>query len=181
MSKQDIRLFDLWNETIGMLTREGLLLCSVNNEGKPNTMTIGWMTAGVVWGKPILEVYVRPSRHTYSYLEQVPEFTVNVLPPEFAEALQFCGTVSGREVDKFAHTGLIAEPARLVKAPIIQQAVVHYECRTLHKGDILSERLSPDILSHYYPQPDYHRVYMGEVLTAYAAEDASARLKRPLI
>lgn len=181
MDKQDIRLFELWDETIGMLTHEGILLCSVSSEGKPNAMTIGWMTAGVAWGKPVLAVCVRPSRHTYTYLEQVPEFTVNVLPPKFAEALQFCGTASGRDVDKFAHTGLTPVSARRVKVPIIQQAVVHYECRIVHKNDILPEQLDPDILRHYYPQPDYHRVYMGEVLAVYADVDARTQLQRPLL
>ncbi len=177
MPKRDIRVFDLWQETVGMLTREGILLCSVNSDGAPNVMTIGWMTAGVVWGKPIVTVYVRPTRFTYTYLEQVPEFTVNVLPPEHAEALQFCGTASGRDVDKLAHTGLTAVPAQRVTAPVIEQAVIHYECRIVHKSDLIEANLAPELQSNY-PHRDLHRVYMGEVLAAYASEDARQRLQR---
>ena len=80
--KQPIKLFELWQETINALTRDGLLLCSVGAKGNPNVMTIGWMTGGEIWSKPIIIVLVRPSRWTYSRLAEVPEFTVNVLPPE---------------------------------------------------------------------------------------------------
>lgn len=179
MEKQDIRLFDLWQETVQMLTHEGILLCSLSKDGKPNVMTIGWMTGGVVWGKPILVVYVRPTRFTFQYLEQVPEFTVNVLPPEYAEALQFCGTASGRDVDKFAQTGLKPVSARKVKVPVIEQGVIHYECRIVHKSDLVPENLATELQS-VYPQKDYHRIYMGEVLAVYASKDASEKLRRPL-
>ena len=181
MSKHAIKLFDLWPETIDALTREGLLLCSVGADGMPNVMTIGWMLGGAVWSKPILTVFVRPSRHSYTRLEGMGEFTVNVLPPERAEAMQYCGAVSGRDADKFARTGLTASPARMVKAPIVGEGLVHYECRVVHRNDVIPERVAPDIIAAAYPHGDFHRVYFGEVLTAYADTDARARLHRLLI
>lgn len=181
MSKQAIKLFDLWPETIGALTREGLLLCSVGADGAPNVMTIGWMLGGAVWGKPILTVLVRPSRHSHTRLEEVGEFTVNVLPPERAEALQYCGTASGRDADKFARAGLTVSPARKVRAPIVGDGLVHYECRVVHRNDVIPEKVAPEIIAAAYPQGDFHRVYFGEVLAAYAEADARERLHRPLI
>ncbi len=178
MRKEPIKLFDLWRETMDAMVRHGLLLCSVDAEGKPNVMTIGWMTGGVVWGKPILCVFVRPSRYTYSRLEQVGEFTVNVLPPTFEEALQVCGTVSGRDVDKFERTGLTPAPAQKVRAPIVEQGVIHYECRVVHKNDVLSEFLAEEIRTAAYPQGNFHRVYFGEVVAAYASPDAAERLQK---
>lgn len=47
------------------LAHEGVLLNTVGVDGKPNTMTIGWMTAGIIWGKPIVTVLIRPSRHSF--------------------------------------------------------------------------------------------------------------------
>lgn len=181
MEKQPIRLFDFWQETMSALVRDGLLLCSVGRDGQPNVMTIGWMTGGVVWGKPILVVFVRPTRYTYSRLEEVGEFTVNVLPPEFHEVVQFCGNVTGREVDKFAQTGLTVAPARKVRVPIIGQGVVHYECRLVHKNDVVPENLSEDIVASSYPQGNFHRIYFGEVVAAYAASDARERLTKALL
>jgi len=181
MDKQPIKLFDFWQETIDALTREGLLLCSVDSGGKPNVMTIGWLTGGAVWSKPILTVLVRPSRFTYGRLEQVNEFTVSVLPAAFAEAIQHCGTASGRDGDKFAHTGLTPMAARKVRVPIIEQGVVHYECRVVHTNKVIPANLAADIKASAYANGDFHRVHYGEVLAAYAAPDAREKLRRPLL
>ena len=181
MTKQPIRLFELWTETIDALTREGLLLCSVGTDGKPNVMTIGWMTGGAIWGKPIITVLVRPSRYTYSRLGEVGEFTVNVLPPAMAPFAEVCGTVSGRDTDKFAQTGLKPVAAQQVRVPVIEQALVHYECRVVHTNEIISGNLAPEIKASAYGSGDYHRVYFGEVTTAYAVADARDRLRRALL
>jgi len=181
MTKSPIKFFELWTETVEALTREGLLLVGMDRAGQPNPMTIGWMTAGVIWGKPILQVYVRPSRFTYSRLEEVGEFTVNVLPSLFAAALQHCGTASGRDGDKFSQTGLTPVPGRQVRAPVIEQGVIHYECRTVHKHDLDPQALAAEISQAMYPNGDFHRVYYGEVLAVYAAADAREQLARGVL
>ena len=181
MTRQPIKLFDLWQETIDSLTREGLLLCSFGTDGKPNAMTIGWLTGGVIWSKPILMVLVRPSRYTYSRLNQVNEFTVNVLPPSFSEAVQHCGTASGRDGDKLARTGLTPVAAQKVRVPILDQGVVHYECRVVHTNEVIPSNLAADIKVSAYEDGDYHRIYFGEVLAAYAVPDAREKLQRALL
>lgn len=176
MTKTAIKLFDLWPETIAALTREGLLLCSIGTDGRPNVMTIGWLTGGVIWGKPILTVLVRPSRYSYQRLNEVGEFTVNVLPPDRASDCEFCGTKSGRDTDKFAATGLRPVPAHTVRAPLIEQALIHYECRVVATTEILPATLAADIRQSAYRHGDYHRVYFGELLAATASTNARERL-----
>ena len=143
--KQPIKLFELWQETMNVLTLDGLLLCSVNSKGTSNVMAIGWMTGGEIWSKPIIIVLVRPSRWTYSRLAEVPEFTVNVLPPNLMDAVQYCGTASGRNGEKFTHTKLKPVAAQNVRAPIIEQGVVHYECRVVHTNEVIPTHLADDI------------------------------------
>ncbi len=176
MTKQSIQLFDLWSETINALTRDGLLLNSIGADGKPNVMTIGWMTGGVIWSKPILIVLVRPSRYTFSLLEQIGEFTVNVLPPELGATAALCGTQSGRKVDKFARAKLTPAPAQKVRVPVIAEALVNYECRVVHRSDMNPESLPHEIMQGAYAGGGFHRIYFGEVLATYAAADARERL-----
>jgi|YelNatPaOPRAMG01_1025707.scaffolds.fasta_scaffold13125_3 flavin reductase (DIM6/NTAB) family NADH-FMN oxidoreductase RutF len=178
MNKSAIQTFELWPETMEALTRAGLLLNTADTTGKANTMTIGWLTGGVIWSRPVLIVLVRPSRFTYSRLEQVPEFTVNVLPPASAAALEHCGTVSGRDHDKFAETGLTLAPAQKVRVPVIKQAVVNYECRVVHRNDVIPANLADEIKARAYQTGDFHRVYFGEVLAAYAVREAREELRR---
>jgi flavin reductase (DIM6/NTAB) family NADH-FMN oxidoreductase RutF len=66
-----------------------------------------------------------------------------------------------------------------VRAPIIEQCVIHYECRTVHRNDLEPGSLTQAILDQFYPQGDFHRVYFGEVVAAYADEDAARRLAAP--
>jgi len=94
-------------------------------------MTIGWLTGGSVWSKPILTVWSAPAGFTYSRLEQVDEFTVNVLPLRSPRRSSIAQR-SGRDGNKFSHTGLTTVAAQKVRVPIIEQAVVHYECRVVH-------------------------------------------------
>jgi flavin reductase (DIM6/NTAB) family NADH-FMN oxidoreductase RutF len=181
MNKNPIKLFELWPETIASLTREGLLLCSVGTDGQPDVMTIGWMTGGAIWGKPIITVLVRPSRHTFSRLNEIAEFTVNVLPPDRASDCEYCGTKSGRDTNKFADTGLEPVPAQTVRVPVIAQALICYECRVVATNEILPATLAPAVKDSAYRNGDYHRVYFGEATAAYAVADARERLRRPLL
>lgn len=179
MTKVDIQFDELLRETLGALRSEGLLLVGAKEDGSVNTMTIGWATFGVIWGRPICTVLVRPSRYTYQFLEEVPDFTVNVLPRDLAEVATYCGTVSGRDEDKFATKGLTLTPGRTVKSPVIDQCVIHYECKTVHRNEVVPERLDPTILSSAYAGGDFHRVYFGEITAAYAEEDAVTRVSSP--
>ena len=181
MKTHVIKPFDLWPETVDALARDGVLLGSVGADATPNLMTIGWLTGGIIWSSPVLIVMVRPSRHTFSRLEQVAEFTVGVLPPSFSQALRTCGTVSGRDGDKFKQAGLTPAPARKVKPPLVQEAVIHYECRVVHRNDVDPAQLSREIMQSAYPAGDFHRVYFGKVVSSHALPDARQRLNRSLM
>lgn len=179
MSKVAVHYADYFRQTIQRMREDGLLLATADREGRPNVMTIGWGAIGSIWGRPLFIVLVRPSRFSYSRLEQNPDFTVNVPPGELALAAAHCGKVSGRDHDKFREMGLTPVPGKLVRAPIIQECVVHYECRALHRNDVAPAMLSQAVLDEYYPNNDFHRVFFGEILACYADEDAAARLGVP--
>ena len=67
-------------------------------------------------------------------------------------------------------------PGREVRSPIIKECVVHYECRTLHRNDLVPEALAQSVREEFYPGGDFHRVFFGEIVAAYADEDAGTRL-----
>ena len=176
MKRQPVGNFDYWADTMLPLRQEGILLCTVDAEGRPNVMTIGWITGGVIWSRPILTVLVRPSRHTFSRIEQVAEFTVNVLPHRLAPACEICGTQSGRDLDKFAKAGLTPVPSVKVRAPSLAEALVVWECKVVHRNDVIPSNLATVIKATAYPQGDFHRIYDGEILGCFAAPDARRKL-----
>jgi flavin reductase (DIM6/NTAB) family NADH-FMN oxidoreductase RutF len=176
MAKTSISFSEHFALTMQRMRADGLLLVTAGSDGRPNIMTIGWGTVGSMWGRPCFLIMVRPSRYSHRLLEQSGDFTVNVAPAAMAETIAYCGKVSGRECDKFAQRHLTAVPARQVRAPIVGEAVIHYECRTLYRSDLAPDSLLPAIRDQAYQRGDYHRLYVGEILAAYADEDAAEQL-----
>ncbi len=167
--KVDIRVADAIPHTVEALEDPGVLLVSLDESGRSNGLTIGWAFIGPSWGKSIFVALIRPSRHSYDMVERTGDFTVNVLPPgpEMERAISLWGTVSGRDHDKFAETGLRAAPSRLVRSPVVEQAVLSYECRVLYKTDLAPDALPEAIKRSSYPKGDYHRLYFAEIVACY--------------
>lgn len=150
----------------------GSLLVSLDQEGRPNAMTIGWALLGVTWGLPICAVFVRPSRYTWGCIEATGDFTVNVPTPDLADEVLFCGTESGRNYDKFEECGFTATPGLHVKSPGIAECWLTLECEVVQRTDVVPETFPQRIIERAYPRGDFHRVYFGEILACYADEDA---------
>lgn len=53
---------------------------------------------------------------------------VNVPTQKLLKATDFCGTKSGKKVDKFSETKLTPVKAEKVKAPLIKECPVNLEC-----------------------------------------------------
>jgi len=166
-------------ETYAMLDRGGLLLSTSGKNEKRNVMTIGWGLIGILWYKPTFAVAVRPARYTCRLLEETNEFTVNVPNKGMEKIVEYCGNVSGRDRDKFKEMGLTPLPGRRVKSPMVSECVIHYECSVIYKTKVEISHLPKEIVSKYYPSRDYHTLYIGEILSVLADEDAKEKL-RPL-
>ena len=167
MAKVKVDYRDYFIQTMDRMSDNGLLLVTKGKDNKPNIMTIGWGTIGSIWGKPIFIVLVRPSRYTYSRLEEIEEFTVNVPSKELAKAVLRCGTVSGRDHDKFKEMNLTEIPAPEVTVPMIKECHINYVCKSLHKNDLIPEMLDIAVKEECYPEGDFHRLYFGEILSTY--------------
>ncbi len=159
------------SKTLSTLVRPGLLLVGTRPSGESNVMTIGWGTVGVVWGKPTFVVLVRPSRHTFGFIEDSHEFTVNVPAADMREWVGVCGSKSGRDLDKFAAYGIATSPGQNVQTATIDACPMVYECRVVHWSDMIPANLVPEAETSFYRGQDYHRMYFGQILGAYAASD----------
>ena len=157
-------------KTLKLLADPGLLLVSSRGRDQANAMIIGWATVGVLWGKPVFVTLVRPSRHTFGLIEASGLFTVNVPTEEMQRWVGVCGTQSGRDVDKFGAYGVARSPGQMVDCPTIDDSPMVYECRVVHTNDVLPETLNGALDASSYPSGDYHRMYYGEILGAFAAE-----------
>ena len=154
----------LARETYERMTHEGILLASLDRQGKLNPMTIGWGVFGLIWGRPVFEVLVRSSRYTYQCIEHTGDYTVNVMPEALKDVAESCGTTSGRDVDKMAAKELTTLTSKHIASGGIAEANIVFECKVVHHNDVQEPTFTEEIISHYYPEGDFHRVYFGQIL-----------------
>ena len=113
-------------------------------------------------------VMVRPTRYTFTLIEESGAFTVNVPAPSMEDVLDFCGHNSGRDVDKVRALGLAFSPAKTIDSISLDGCPLTYECRVVGKYDISPDMLAKGVILNHYKggtqEGNYHRVYLGEIL-----------------
>ena len=173
------KYINLWDYAGEILEQVGTAALVTTKAGEDvNTMTIGWGTLGVEWGKPLFTVFVRQSRHTKKLLDKNGEFTINVplKGTDRKAILGFCGSKSGRDVDKIKEMDLHLEEPDVISVPGIKEFPITLECKVVYKQDQDLSAIAEDKRLRYYApgtanDGDYHTAYYGEVLAAYIIED----------
>ncbi len=167
---REVSFQELSKDLLTQLVKGVFLTVKRNDE--VNTMTIGWGNVGFIWNKPVMMVPVRYSRYTYDFIDKTDNFTVSVpVNKKMKEALAFCGTKSGRDINKFEACNLTLSNAQVVDTPIISDCDLQIECKIVYKQAMEPGTLSQEIKDMKYPDGDYHVMYYGEIVKAYYLED----------
>ena len=93
-----------------------------------NIITIAW-TGTINSDPPMCSISVRPERHSYDIIKRTGEFVINLTTEELAKATDWCGCRSGKKYNKWKEMNLTPAPAKVVKAPIIEESPGNIECR----------------------------------------------------
>ncbi len=141
----------------------GIFLVSRGDESKANIMTIGWVQLGIIWGEPIVTVLVRPSRHTFTLLEENGNFVIAVPPSSLSDAVALCGRLSGRDTDKFTEANLTTWEKEGWSVPGVTECPVNIICQVVQKTRVDPKRFHPSIVKEFYPGGDFHTVYFGRI------------------
>jgi flavin reductase (DIM6/NTAB) family NADH-FMN oxidoreductase RutF len=165
---KDLDYMDIAEDAIKKIKKGAFLTVQAGN--RLNTMTIGWAAFGVVWQKPIMMVAVRSSRHTFGIIEAAEDFTVTVPKGGMDKEIAFCGTKSGRDVDKFKMCQLETSKGKKVASPIIKARGYQYECKIVYKSAMNPAYLNKNYDRSLYPQKDYHTLYFGEIMACYETD-----------
>ena len=130
-----------------------VLVTCQGKSSKPNIITIAW--TGVVNSKPpMLGISVQPVRYSHELIRSSGQFGVNIPTKEMLKIVDYCGTVSGKKVDKFEKTRLTPFEGEKIKAPMIEECPINLECEVRH---FLSLGL--------------HHLFIGEILNIHADKD----------
>lgn len=129
-----------------------------DRNNRANIITLGWSmpTSGY---PPMVAISIGHTRYSYELISKTKEFVLAFPTEKMKKEILYCGTHSGRNVDKFKETGLTAIPAKLVKPPLIKECLVNMECRVageLRTGD--------------------HTIFCGQITKAYASDKKERRI-----
>lgn len=145
------------------------MLITAGNQEKFNTMTASWGGLGVLWGKNVATTYIRPQRYTKEFVDANETFTLSFYGPEYKEALNLCGTVSGRDCNKVEKAGLT--PYFVDDTTAFAEAEMIFICRKLYQDTMPPENfLAKENDAKWYPNKDYHTMYISEIVKVLVKE-----------
>ena len=145
------------------------MLITAGTAEKCNTMTASWGGLGVIWGAPAATCYIRPQRYTKEFVDREEFFTLSFFGEEHRKALQLCGSKSGREVDKVKECGFTVQTAEC-GAPYFEEAELVLVCRKRFAQPMDEANIPQDVRDKFYPEKDYHTLYIGEIVEVLAKD-----------
>ncbi|MFH1011718.1 MAG: flavin reductase family protein [bacterium] len=138
------------------------VLIGCGSVSKPNLIACSWF--GTVCSEPpMVSVSVRQSRFSHHLIHESGEFTANLPRVADVDAVKYCGTASGFDVNKFQQLGLSAVPCPPLKsAPMIAECFFVLACRVRQELPLGS-----------------HTMFIAEVVSVHCEERLSRASKAP--
>lgn len=146
------------------------MLITAGDEKKHNTMTASWGGVGIMWGKQVVTAYIRPQRYTKEFVDAEGLFTLSFYSEKYRNALNICGSKSGRDCDKEKEAGLT--PMYVDGTTAFEEADMVFVCRKLYRQEMAPEYFTQDdgLDETWYPNKDYHVMYMAEIVKVLVRE-----------
>lgn len=132
-----------------------LLGCGKSEGYDANLITVAW--CGIINSEPpMLSVSIRKERYSHAIISETGEFSCNVPLAEHAKAVDYCGVVSGRKIDKFKACKFTALDGEKISAPTVAECPLTLECKVakvielgshdLFLANIVNVRVSKDFI-----------------------------------
>lgn len=169
MGFKKINIYDLKFNPFDLIGNKWYLITS----GTPdhyNTMTASWGQMGIMWGVPATFCAVRTSRHTFDYMERNNIYTFSFFDDKYHKVLGYCGSHSGRDVDKAKETGIT--PVEIDGSTTFKEAKLVFVIKKMYSKifDPGSFTDPEERDKHYNENNPLHKEYIGEILAVYVKE-----------
>ena len=149
-----------------LIGRDWYLITAGKSVSDYNTMTASWGSLGVMWGKNVFTCGIRPNRYTFRFVEDSEYFTMSFFDSDkYRDMLTFCGTKSGRDVDKAKETGIT--PTEIEGTVTFEEAKLVFVCRRMYSQDLEEKSFTDKDALKFYEKDPYHRMYTSEIVAVY--------------
>ncbi|MCC0635385.1 flavin reductase [Clostridioides sp. ES-S-0001-02] len=162
MGFKEVKIEELQFNPFTKIGKEWLLITAGSSD-KFNTMTASWGGVGVYWSKNVVTTYIRPQRYTKEFVDNNDTFTIAFFDEKYREALNICGTISGRDTNKVEKAGLT--PYFIDDTVAFEEANMIMVCKKLYHDTMPPENFdAKENDEKWYPKKDYHTMYISEVV-----------------
>jgi flavin reductase (DIM6/NTAB) family NADH-FMN oxidoreductase RutF len=130
-----------------------LVTCKDKN-GKVNVLTVTYLN-GVNEKPPMIGIAVGVKKHSFSILRDTKEFAVNIPTKDLLSKVDYCGSFSGRDVDKvkecnFRMEGLFIQECSInLKCKKVKEFVLGSHCFFI--GEIISFKIDMEFIKGNLP------------------------------
>lgn len=157
---KEIKPVDFNNSPFQLIGKEWMLV-TAKKEDKVNTMTASWGGLGYLWEKNVAFIVLRPSRYTKEFVDNADTFSLTFFTEDYKKQLAYLGSVSGREEDKIESAGLTISYEE--GTPYFKECRMVLFCRKLYKQEMNPESFIEKSIDKFYPEKDYHTMYIAEI------------------
>jgi flavin reductase (DIM6/NTAB) family NADH-FMN oxidoreductase RutF len=145
------------------MLQEDRMLITAGTDAKYNMMTANWGGLGALYGKPTATCFIHPARYTYELMETNETYTLTFYTEAWREALQYCGSNSGRDRDKVKESGLT--PLTIPSGnQAFSEAWLIIECRKLVAQSLTPDALFDGKVKNEWSGKQLHKMYIGEIM-----------------
>lgn len=109
-----------------------VLITTADKNGKPNIMTLAWLTV-VNSEPPLIAIAMGKQAYSQKLIKKTKEFVVNIPDKKLIKKVLYCGSHSGKSIDKFKNTGLTPIPSEKIISPKIKECFAHIECKVINQ------------------------------------------------
>ena len=150
------------NENPFKLIGKDWLLITAEKDSKVNMMTASWGQVGIMWNKPVVNIFIRESRFTKGFIDNGEIFSLCVLPESLKNVHSITGSKSGRDMDKVKETGLTVEHDGEI--PYFSESRLIIECKKLFQQEMPeSAYIDKNIFNEQYKNGNLHTQYIAEI------------------
>lgn len=150
------------NENVFDLISKQWMLITSGDAEKCNTMTASWGGLGYIYEKNVSFVFIRPQRYTFEFVEKNDCYSLCFFEKEYKKILSFCGSNSGKDCEKIKEANLSVDFYE--NTPYFKEAKLVLICRKIYSDFIKPENfLKTDYVEKFYPNKDYHKMYVGQI------------------
>ena len=164
MSFTKTNIYDLEFNPYKLIGKDWFLVTSGSLK-EYNTMTASWGQTGILWNLPVFTTVIRSNRKTFELVEKNEYFTISFFDAKYREALNFCGSHSGRDYDKAKETGLTL--CDLDGNAAFEEAYMVFVCRRLYNQEMNEDSFFDKSQLKFYEKDPYHKSFTGEIVSVY--------------